>query len=210
MPRIDQLVEAKRKTKISLKLVVVFDCYFNVGYIILLNKIRPNQLFRRSGAHWQSDQISYFGRSGKDWQYRVPNWYEVVKRLWSLKFFSFLERFQVYMCWDLTSELFRKHILFVSKNGLQILSTFHHSPSVYLNLAARNKVWGSFPFGWVFVSLLLDGSKGVRKGLGLTPPWAWQFKKTLLLGQRRLIVFAYFLLVNQCKHWSHWLYYQFM
>jgi len=87
MPRIDQLVEAKRKTKISLKLVVVFDCYFNVGYIILLNKIRPNQLFRRSSAHWQSDQISYFGRSGKDWQYRVPNWYEVVKRLWSLKFF---------------------------------------------------------------------------------------------------------------------------
>ena len=93
------------------------------------------------------------------------------------------------MCWDLTSELFRKHILFVSKNGLQILSTFHHSPSVYLNLAARNKVWGSFPFGWVFVSLLLDGSKGVRKGLGLTPPWAWQFKTNFITWTKEINCF---------------------
>jgi len=34
------------------------------------------------------------------------------------------------------------------------------------------------------------------EGLGLTPPWACNFTKTLLHAQRRLIVFAYFLFVN--------------
>jgi len=40
--------------------------------------------------------------------------------------------------------------------------------------------------------------KGVRKrGLGLNPPtWAWYFTKSLLPAQRKLNVFAYFLLVN--------------
>jgi len=40
--------------------------------------------------------------------------------------------------------------------------------------------------------------KGVRKrgGLGLTPPLSLIFYKILLPAQRRLIVFAYFLLVN--------------
>ena len=46
--------------------------------------------------------------------------------------------------------------------------------------------------------------KGVRKGEGWTPtPWAWYFTKKLLRAQRRLIVFAYFLLVNlstYCKY----------
>ena len=40
-------------------------------------------------------------------------------------------------------------------------------------------------------------TKGVRTGgLGLTPPFSLIFYKTLLPAQRRLIVFAYFLLVN--------------
>jgi len=37
-------------------------------YIILLNKLR-------------FDQISCSGRSGTCWQYTVPKWYEIVKRL---------------------------------------------------------------------------------------------------------------------------------
>jgi len=37
-------------------------------YIILLNKLR-------------FDQISFSGRSGTRWQYEVPKWYEMVKRL---------------------------------------------------------------------------------------------------------------------------------
>jgi len=37
-------------------------------YTILLNKLR-------------FDQISCSGRSGTCWQYGVPEWYEVVKRL---------------------------------------------------------------------------------------------------------------------------------
>jgi len=41
-------------------------------------------------------------------------------------------------------------------------------------------------------------TKGVRKGfLGVNPPpWAWYFTKYLLPAQRKLNVFAYFLLVN--------------
>ena len=46
--------------------------------------------------------------------------------------------------------------------------------------------------------------KGVRKGgVGVNPPWTWYFTKTLSPAQRRLIVFAYFLLVNLstwCKY----------
>jgi len=37
-------------------------------YIILLNKLR-------------FDLINYSGRSGTRWQYGVPKWYEIVKRL---------------------------------------------------------------------------------------------------------------------------------
>jgi len=33
-------------------------------------------------------------------------------------------------------------------------------------------------------------------GFGVKPPWAWYFTKTLLPAQKKLDVFAYFLLVN--------------
>jgi len=37
-------------------------------YVIFLNKLR-------------FDQINYSARSGTCWQYEVPKWYEIVKRL---------------------------------------------------------------------------------------------------------------------------------
>ena len=45
--------------------------------------------------------------------------------------------------------------------------------------------------------LKVSESKGVGKGgVGVNPPLSLIFTKTLLPAQRRLIVFAYFLLVN--------------
>ena len=50
----------------------------------------------------------------------------------------------------------------------------------------------------------LESKTYARGEVWLPPPlWAWYFTKTLLPAQRRLIVFAYFLLVNlstQCKY----------
>ena len=46
--------------------------------------------------------------------------------------------------------------------------------------------------------------RAYARGVGVNPPpWAWYFTKTLLPAQRRLTVFAYFLLVNlstYCKY----------
>ena len=39
-------------------------------------------------------------------------------------------------------------------------------------------------------------TRAYARGVGVTPPWAWYFTKTLFPAQRGLIDFAYFLLVN--------------
>jgi len=44
--------------------------------------------------------------------------------------------------------------------------------------------------------VFLSALKGVRKGLGLTPPLSLIFYKNFITFARRLIVFAYFLIVN--------------
>jgi len=63
MLRINQLVEDKQK--ISLNLVVVFHCDFNVYYSSEETKIRSNQLFWKK---WYALTI---------W---VPKWYKIVNK----------------------------------------------------------------------------------------------------------------------------------
>jgi len=73
----------------------------------------------------------------------------------------------------------------------------------FLNLVPKGSTWQS----WLrcTVPWTVHRQQGRTQGgiLGLTlPPGAWYFTKTLLPAQRRLIVFAYFLLVNlstECK-----------
>ena len=89
---------------------------------------------------------------------------------------------------------------------LNILSFFSNDCQVYthlqiqtLSVAGKNAnnsgKMGARSEHWKNSQLVV---KGVRKGVGgvKNPPWDPYFSKTLLLAQRRLLVCAYFLLVN--------------